>query len=149
MQGGGGGGGAGWLSSGFDPPLRTEAADDAGILKPAPKPPQQPHAAGRLAGVRTDAELAAFLAAGRGGSGSGSGSTHTSTSSGTTTTTANGIAVVEFATSWCAKCREMLPAFLELTRKVLSHRKALLVLVCGGIARMCCCCWCELRPRLT
>ncbi|KAI8470038.1 MAG: thioredoxin-like protein [Monoraphidium minutum] len=95
--------GAGWLSQSFEPPAKTEMVDDASFPKPAPKPPQPAEIGPRMAGIRSDAQLSAFISNNKAGGGGG------------------GAAVVEFGTAWCAKCHEMFPAYYALSKKYPQH----------------------------
>jgi thiol-disulfide isomerase/thioredoxin len=67
------------------------------VTQPLPRPPpaglERP--AGALCGVRSDHGLAQFL-----------------------TSSLPGTAVVEYGTAWCAKCHEMFPQLLQLTKRV-------------------------------
>lgn len=58
-----------------------------------------------MAGIRSDADLAAFLSAHKQRGGAGA-------------------AVVEFGTAWCTKCHEMFPAFYALSKKARARRDA-------------------------
>lgn len=140
--------GAGWLSSSFQPPAKTEMVDEAAYpkvgrqlraadhrepaigskvgaarrcstrphacgsacilpsrlpppnpLQPAPKPRHLAAVGPAMAGIRSDADLSAFLSDHKGRKGAGA-------------------AVIEFATAWCTKCHEMFPAFYRLSKKV-------------------------------
>jgi hypothetical protein len=90
-------------------PLLSAAADQPRPRRPtqpAPKPPQLPEIGPRMSGIRSDAELAAFLAQNRAKGGAGA-------------------AVVEFGTAWCTKCHEMFPAFYALSKMVTIVRVSL------------------------
>jgi thiol-disulfide isomerase/thioredoxin len=77
-----------------------------------------------MAGIRSDAELEAFLLASRARSAGGGGAAAGASTSGRGgansggSGSSSGVAVVEFGTSWCVKCHEMFPAFYALSKKV-------------------------------
>lgn len=76
-------------------PLDITTAFPGICVQPQPVPaPTQLTASMR--GLRSDEELAAFIADSKGG----------------------GTAVVEFGTTWCLKCHEMFPQFHQLSKKV-------------------------------
>jgi thiol-disulfide isomerase/thioredoxin len=108
------------------------------LRQPAPKPRQLPEIGPRMAGIRSDADLAAFLsdhkarssgggASSSGNSGGGGGSRGGGGS--------GGVAVVEFGTSWCVKCHEMFPTFYALSKKASK----------GGRGEACVRCRCRCR----
>jgi thiol-disulfide isomerase/thioredoxin len=63
-------------------------------LQPQPVP-QPTQLTGTMKGLRSDEDLAALISSSKGGT-----------------------AVVEFGTTWCVKCHEMFPQFLQLSKKV-------------------------------
>jgi hypothetical protein len=78
------------------PPAKANLCIIVLRLQPQPVPLPTQLLTGSLKGLRSDEELAAFVAGSKGGN----------------------TAVVEFGTTWCVKCHEMFPQFYQLTKKV-------------------------------
>jgi thiol-disulfide isomerase/thioredoxin len=83
-------------------------------LQPQPVP-QPTQLTGTMKGLRSDEELAALISSSKGGT-----------------------AVVEFGTTWCVKCHEMFPQFLQLSKKVRTYHRCKCCLLTGNSWRLAC-----------